>query len=474
MDSQAIRQSDGPEALSASPSQLRDWRAWLAMLGPGAAMLTSHPVVKIALLLAALTAGVWLVRSRGLLISRAGAVLGGMALFLVALVVSPYWTIQTLPAGGSAMALGILLVVGVGWSLCFGRGIAYGGGAAPGFAWTIVPAVAVLLLLVLPSLSAPLSWRGDEDTHLARLWMLKDALYRIPLSWFIPLLLAPMAVALWNPGDLARGRVRWFVVVGTLALLATPMWRINADGSLDDALRRYPFLLVWVQAALSWSVQGWDRAVSSGPESVRLLPLLSLLAMVLWWSSLHNDAAKGDSRLDIVRRILLVAALATVPVLLFYATLGYLEMPLILLMIVVCCTGDRLLTGHLRGEPVGPAWIALGVIPFLKETAVVFVVAVMCAAGLFAVLDGVRGRVGPGSLLRRYVRLGVVVLAPLAIYLYFRGQGPTVRFAYVFDVTNFAEPKLYVVFGRALWEQFGVLLVVAAYGLWCAPRMRQV
>ena len=108
----------------------------------------------------------------------------------------------------------------------------------------------------------------------------------------------------------------------------------------------------------------------------------------------------------------------------------------------------------------------------LSPPAVVFVVAVMCAAGLFAVLDGVRGRVGPGSLLRRYVRLGVVVLAPLAIYLYFRGQGPTVRFAYVFDVTNFAEPKLYVVFGRALWEQFGVLLVVAAYGLWCAVRSR--
>ncbi len=471
MGSQAIRQTDRPAASMESSSLLRDWRAWPAILGIGAAMLTSHAVVKIALLLVALTAVVWLVQSRGLLISRSGAVLGGMALFLVALVVSPYWTVKTLPGGGSVMVLGILLVVGVVWSLCFGRAVAYRGGATPGFAWTIVPAVAVLLL-VLPSFSAPLSWRGDEDTHLARLWALKDALYQIPQNWFIPVLLAPMAVALWNPGGLARGRVRWIVVVGTLALLGAAMWRANADGSLNYALRRYPFLLVWVQAALSWSVQGWGRAVSSGPESIRLLPLLSLLAMVLWWSCLLNGAAEGDSRLGIVRRTVLVTALATVPALLFYATLGYLELPLILLMLVLCCTGDRLLTGYLRGEPVGPAWIALGVIPFLKETAVIFVVAIMCAAGLFAVLDGVRGRVRPGSLLRRYVRLGVVVLTPLAVSLYVRSQGPTLQYAYVFDPTNFAEWKLYAVFARALWEQFGVLLVIGAFGMVCAIRTR--
>ena len=479
MDSQAIRQTDGPAASMRPPSLLRDWRVWPAILGPAVAMLTSHAVVKISLLLVALTAVVWLVQSRGFLISRSGAVLGGMALFLTAVVVSPYWTIQTLPAGSSAMALGISVVVGVVWSLCFGRAIAFRGGAAPGFAWAIVPAVAVLLL-VLPSLSAPLSWRGDEDTHLARLWVLKDALYQIPLNWCIPVLLASMFVALWNPGGLARAYVRWIVVVGTLALLGAAMWRVNADGVLDDGLRRYPFLLVWGQAALSWSVQGWGRAVSSGPEAVRLLPLLSLLAMVLWWWSLFNDAAKGaakgaaegDSRLGIVRRTVLVAALASVPTLLFYAALGYLELPLILLMIVACCTGDRLLTGHLRGEPVGPAWIALGVIPFLKETALVFVVAVMCAAGLFAVLDGLRGHARPGELLRRYLRLGVMVLAPLAVYLYFRGQGPSVQYDYAFDVTNFAELKLYAVFVRALWEQFGVLLVIAGYGLWCAVRSR--
>ena len=471
MDSQAIRQTDGAATLIESPSVLRDWRALPAILGPGAAMLTTHAVVKVVLLLAALTAVVWLVQRRGLLISRSGAVLGGMALFLAALVVSPYGTIQTLPAGSSAIVLVILLLAALVWSLCFGRAIAYRGGAAPGFAWVIVPAGAVLLL-VLPGLSAPLSWRGDEDAHLARLWVLKDALYRVPLNWFIPLLLVPMAVALWNPGDVVRRRVRWFVVVGTLALFAAVMWRVNADGSLDDALRRYPFLLVWAQAALSWSVQGWSRAVSSGPEAVRLLPLLSLLGMVLWWSSLLNDSAKDNSRLGIVCRVVLVAALASVPVLLFYATLGYLELPLILLMIVVCCTGDRLLTGHLRGEPVGPAWIALGVIPFLKETALVFIVAVMCAAGLFAVLDGLRGRARLGDLLGRSFRLGVVLVVPLAVYLYFRGQGPPVRYAYAFDVTNFAEPKLYAVFAWALWEQFGVLLVIAGYGLWCAVRSR--
>ncbi len=471
MDSPAMRQTDSPAASIESPSLLRDWRILPAILGPAAAMLTSHAVVKIALLLAALTAVVWLVQSRGFLISRSGAVLGGLALFLAAVVVSPYWTIQTLPAGSSVIVLVVLLAVGVVWSLCFGREVVYRGGAASGFVWAIVPAVAVLLL-VLPSLSAPLAWRGDEDTHLARLWALKDALYRIPLNWLIPVLLAAMAVALWNPGDLARGRIRWFVVVGTLALLGAAMWRVNADGALDDMLRRYPFVLVWGQAALSWSVQGWDRALSSGPESVRLLPLLSLLAMVLWWFGKTAPADPLAPPSGLFGCVLIVLSLTTVPVLLFYSTLGYLELPLILLMIVVCCAGDRLLTGHLRSEPVGPAWVALGVIPFLKETALVFVAAVMCAAGLFALLDGLRGQTRPGDLFRRYLRLGVVVVAPLAVYLYFRGQGPPVRSGYSFDVTNFAELKLYAVFGRALWEQFGVLLVIAGYGLWCAARSR--
>ena len=160
MDSPAIRQTDGPAASMESPPLLRDWRAWPAILGPAAAMLTSHPIAKIALLLVALTAVVGLVQSSGILISRSAAVLGGMALFLAAVVVSPYWTIQTLPAGSSALVLVILLAVGVVWSLCFGRAVAYGGGAAPGFAWGFVPAV-IVLLVVLPSLSAPLAWRGD-------------------------------------------------------------------------------------------------------------------------------------------------------------------------------------------------------------------------------------------------------------------------------------------------------------------------
>ena len=172
MDSQVIRQTDGAATLIESPSVLRDWRALPAILGPGAAMLTTHAVVKVVLLLAALTAVVWLVQRRGLLISRSGAVLGGMALFLAALVVSPYGTIQTLPAGSSAIVLVILLLAALVWSLCFGRAIAYRGGAAPGFAWVIVPAGAVLLL-VLPGLSrgrrcAPRAALGAEGCAVSR------------------------------------------------------------------------------------------------------------------------------------------------------------------------------------------------------------------------------------------------------------------------------------------------------------------
>ncbi len=450
----------------------RDWRIGLGMFCIIGELLTTHALIKLALLGFAAIVLLWAVQRTGFHLTRSDLLLAGTVLFGITYLISPYWTLTTLPDGiGGAITLVGLVILGVLWCLCFARQV-----AQPARPPLSIPCSAIAVLLILAFVSqglfAPLEWRGDEDAHLLRLWTLKDAWRVMPLAWSLPLGFVLCLTAVWNPGGRLNLSLRWVMVVGSLAVVTWAMGRTNDAGQLDDMLRRYPAGILWLHAALTWSVRGWERALSTGSELARLLPAVSVMGLALWWLARSDGIDRESTKAGLFLKLIIALSLTTIPAIQCYTASIYLELPLILLMVWMCCDADRLLDAHLHNHAVGPAWIALAIIPFLKETAIVFCVAVMGYAAWVGLVELAKRRIGWRALLWRYLRLGVVLLLPMVIYIYFREQGPAVRSPYGFHLPNFTEPALYRILVTSLWEQCGLLLVFSAIGLIHAWRRR--
>lgn len=453
-------------------SAWRDRQVWVVLLCVAGQLLTTHALLKLALLSLAAIVLISYVQGRGFRLTRPDMMLCGAVLFGMCYAVCPYWTISTLPEGtGGVLTLVGLAVLGWVWCWCFGQPVVLPARAVSSIPWLMV-AVVLIVTLFGRGLFAPLEWRGDEDTHLLRLWTLKDIWLTTPIIWLLPLCFALWLLGLWNPGRRLNKPVRWALVIGPITVLAWAMEQHNDAGQLDYWLRRYPAALLWLQGLLTWSGRGWERALTSGPELARLLPAMSVVVLVMWWALRMEDLDLRATSSGGLLRVLVPLALGSIPILQCYATSIYLELPLIVLMIWVCCRSDRLLEAALKNDTFGPEWLALALIPFLKETSIVFCLAVIASAAWFGISELVKGGISPRALLGRICRLSVVVLLPAAVYFYFRTQGPSVRFPYSFYLPNFTEPALYRIFFTSLWQQCGVLLVFSVVGLVCAWRSR--
>ncbi len=438
------------------------WRTAVAWSAVASVVGCGHAGIKLCGAVTLLVLLIATYREHEPLISRITVGLGAAAWFALALLISPYWGVSTLTVSAATAWCGVLCA-GVLWTACAARPIAPPRGIPVGLPVLGVPALAIVVLL-WPGLSASLAWRGDEDSNLARIWSLLDAWKRVPWSGWQPWCWVLAGVAVINPGRRLGVALRVVLLGGCLTILAVSMKDANAAGQLDVPLRRYPFVLVWLQAALSWSVARGFEALRSDPAAARLLPALAVAGIAVW-AALGIGATEASRQRAAAAAVSAAAlALATCPVLLFYGALIYADLPLIAILVWVCAAGDRLMRSQLLGLPVGAAWLGLLVVPFLKETAVGFVVAFLGCAAAFGMVQRLR-RVAPGSaMLLRGLQLAVVLLLPIAVYLYVRDQGPAVRHAFRFDATQFAEPGLYAVLARAMVEQFGVVLPLAGIG----------
>ena len=402
---------------------------------------------------------------RTLRLGRAATFGLAFAAYDLAYILSPYWRMAHSP-GLQLILLGVTVLVGVAWAFAAAGGLEIILSARS--AWLLSGALVVLGCLNARAITQGIAFRGDEDLHIDRSLKLLIAMSGkrslvsalLLVTGIIIVVAALYCRAIW------QAAVVCLVAVGAQALLLgayhtptliTPM-----------RLIRYPLFETWFSVPFSLlaklvlsTTPPWHGRLT---EAVfRATPFFSAV-LLAWYGG--RKLAPGRP----VAQALFALAIGTTPLVYYYSSVTYLEMPAVGMMTVVCFGATALLTGGADAVRRQRGWYALLMIGFLKETALPFLVAFVGCRAALTLLAAYRGdrtwREVCNDLL-----IGFAVMTPLAVYLFYRSFSPVKR-----DVSpqlvQLLKGEYYAVLLKAYAQQFGplALLAVAGVGVMVARR----
>jgi len=296
---------------------------------------------------------------------------------------------------------------------------------------------AAALAIQYSCLTASLTYYGDSDYHTTSTLSVIDAFAR-PSA----LLLAALALV-WLEAFRRTGQ-RWLLAVAGLTFAALGVYMFST-GAPRTWYLRYPAAFYYLNAVVSVPVEAFRNRQFAYQEGFYRLLSLAVVVGIATLTALRLAVRKpwGEAALAGV-------AVLTLPILSFYASLTYIEIPVVLLMLVVLLRLEIDVAAFVEQGVAGPAILALVALGFLKEHVIVFQ-AVVLGVVLLELLRA-RGLTWRTRMVRG-AGLGVLALLPLAMFLAFRQGGPpfTPNLQYV------VTPANYAILGRALWEQFGLL-----------------
>ncbi len=371
--------------------------------------------------------------------------------FALAFVAAPFWLLAESRSGRISSLLATV-AAGALWTWISARALRL---SLDRRAW--IPAVILLPLMAglnLRALTSAIPWRGDEGYHIA--FVLSFAKL-IPTSWLLLAILASglLLFAVWRRPGLAAAACAVLVAGGIgIYLLRRP--------PPLEAILRYPFVSRWFQALtpiLLRPLAGLNHEVL-----YRIVPFVSAAALCwLYARSVHPRSP--------VIAVVLGLAAATVPSLFYYSSMLYLEMPAVLLMYVVCRDSEELLALPFAELTARPAWYALVLIGFIKETTAAFLLAFVALRII------IRARTSPGNapwwkLALEELLAAAGVLLPLVVYLAYRSAFGNPR-EFHFLPANLLDPRLAPVLLRSFLEQFGLLFLLFLAGLGLLAGRRQ-
>ena len=329
--------------------------------------------------------------------------------------------------------------------------------------WMLGVIAALTGALNFSALVADVPWRGDEILHIVRTGSVGLMPLRHPIEAACLLCIAILFFAYLT----RRRPIKKALIVACSILLlvqALPMAMTGADSFYG--YDRYPYLAVYpsVVPVMAVGILGqnsmpWHSSIS--PLSYRLLPLLCTIFLA--WAA----AGLLPERRWLLR-LLLALVIVTTPLVFYYTSILYLEMPAVLLMTVVCLAADSLLSLPAEELPAQPAWYALLLIGYVKETGLPFLAVFV---GLrIVVAAGIHWRRRParwGSWLKlagRETAAAFCVLCPFALCMAYRRVAGVWRTS-ALQWRQLADPALYRYLLHSYAVQFSPLLVLAAAGL---------
>ncbi len=371
-------------------------------------------------------------------------------LYLLAFVITPLWT-RFPGLTEQAVALGVLTAAGMAW--------AWVSSGSFRLAWKpVLPAFTGFLLLAAAlnarAMAASLPWRGDEGFHVDFVADLAEAFAARP--WYLAMPLLPLALGGY------RKTLSWTTWFGALALtLLAAYIALTAHLRMDNYstwyhIMRYPILLKYLAAV---PVYLWSWLPASWPPEIpyRILPLVSAAALAAL-------AVRRLRRYPFGLRYLAGIAVLTLPLIRYYSSILYLEMPAVLCMTWAAFHADRLLRADPDRLTSAPAWYALLMVGFLKETTLPFLIAFIACRALarFTILWR-RRSLNPATLLRETgVFYGVGL--PLFLYLCFRSHFGDPRPVALW-LTNLKDLHLPLRLAHSFADGFTMMLLPAVAGL---------
>lgn len=313
-------------------------------------------------------------------------------------------------------------------------------------------------------LKADIPWKGDEDYHINSIIALSKyigIIFRYVLDllqkniFFLPLAVILSVMILRS--FLCRHRCSSYKKIAVLfslslfPILGIVFSQAHSLESITWHALRYPLIQKWFSLFFVFPEMYEDIAL------YRLVPFLSviLLAWFLFYKFYEELKKKWSS-------LFLSFTFSTIPLLYFYSSLLYLEMPIVLLMTICLFDLKSLISLKYNELLTKPSWYCLLLISFLKETVLVFLVIIIGARLIYQVKQS-------HSLNRRFkiilyeLKGCFLVLSPFFIYLVFRLCFLDYRH-YGMEFHNLINLSNYAVLINALFDQFGLFLIIGAAG----------
>lgn len=364
------------------------------------------------------------------------------AVYTLGFIITPYWTHATSNAG-VILILALTIGIGVFWLFLSAGSLQIGLGRIP---WGYVLILFTgLVILNLRSLTTSVPWRGDEDIHISRTMQLVP---KISILWMFVLLVSfvLLAYTTWK-------KSKWIIILGISCIAGIIGFTLVVNpltGISSSILLRYPFINYWFFAiipelALFLKINPYQEIF------FRMIPFISTLILI--W--IFQRQLTGTKK---IHNFIWGMAAATIPIVYYYSSILYIEMPAVVLMLVVCLNLRSLLQEDFQQIKQNPAWYALILIGFIKETTVPFLV---CFLGWRILASWLQKRGSPLTkkrlihLLVDDVGIILAVLLPIILFLYSRSTLSQQTRGYTFTISNLTNIVVYRTIGRAFLEQFG-------------------
>lgn len=379
-----------------------------------------------------------------------------ISIFILAFVISSYWNKPGV-SQNETLLRDLTVILGITWGV-LGSGKVAVKIKPVKFAY-IVFFFSALLILNLSPLTSVIPWRGDEDVHIRLALRLIEHFHWyewaiVASGWLLILYLS------WHRPKLAVvfGLIFFYLLISNYSQYPVIFYD------------RYPFANYWYFSAIVSLI----TPVVGHPYHellYRLIPFISVVALV----SVVQNQLDGK---DWVLRIFWGLGIAVTPIVYYYSSILYLEMPAILLMTIVCLKIKDLLTLDFSELKSNVGWYALILIGFIKETTLPFLFCFLVfrtAYPIFLIIKEKRTPLPIGDSIKAedqysvFSKVGNVLLTYFLlltpILYFFAVQNKDVARGFHLSISNLLDPEIYIVYLRALFEQFGLLILLFLGGL---------
>ena len=391
---------------------------------------------------------------------------GLLALYYVlAFVIPPYWMI---PESITGKATILFLTIGIGGIWCY-----YSAGD---LRIRVDGRKIIMFLILLVTITAinlrplryDIPWRGDEDYHINKVLWVTNIIQKASHKTFTPIwligvggiLIAGLFLLFSWKRPMVAGIFGGIIVLG----IVTVTFHKSLFPILPGHLLRYPFVNYLIFAIIP------TLFASEFPYHeflFRIIPLLSVAAIV--WTVINH--------LDLKNRFAIFIwgiGTATIPLVHYYSSILYLELPSAFLMLIVALNIRMLLYDDFENIRNTTAWYALILIGFIKETSASFLICfLICRFLIFLTrLKLIYHPQGKGYIKDLWRRLSdemaivILITAPLVLYLTLRSTLIDTR-GFNPDISGLLKKSVYLTLAGAFTEQFGsfFLLFILGCGL---------
>ncbi|HMB25221.1 MAG TPA: hypothetical protein VKP08_20400, partial [Anaerolineales bacterium] len=280
------------------------------------------------------------------------------SVYILGFIITPYWLLHT-SAAADVFYLALTISIGLIWLWLSANSLEIPFGLKDIGVFFFL--LAGIIALNYRALNSVIPFRGDEASHIERTLELASRIP--PLPGLIILVLFVVLIAAGIKGQ------KWGIFIGILIVAGTVFYFWGRN-SFEDVLKgqllfflRWPFINYWIFAVFPKLA-----SLISHPyhESLyRIIPVLSMLG-VSW---IYQRKAEATNLLS---NIAWGLAVATIPLVFYYSSILYIEPLAVFLMTVVCLNAEKLLRENSQSISHIPAWYALLLVGFIKETTVPF------------------------------------------------------------------------------------------------------